>query len=634
MRWLVAVALVSSLCLVSLVGQAVPAAAAASGPTGTSLAPSTGAGLAPLLAHASTTLGHARGHAPATTPIGRIVGGQEAKPGAYPYMVLVAASEPDNTTAQCAGTIVDRYWVLTAAHCIAAATAVTVSFGSQDVQQQWLLFEILPSDVVVHPGFNASTLANDLALLPVDLPGGFLPVPVLPASLASQVSPGTMTTVLGWGVLREPSAFPPPPTAATRDFPIPDAPERLLHQTTVPVVDHDACNAAYEGAVTADMLCAGSRGHDACQGDSGGPLLVRVAGTTYEAGVVSWGHGCGRAGLAGVYAAVAPQQAWLESVVGHDLGPLGRLQVTVNAPWSDGGAHVDVFPAANDGPRAHARALASCDLQPLQSSATCTAAAGVHIEGSAPATGGAPELLLPPGKYVVRLSALAMSGQTVSDATSRTVSVKAGMLAKTSWMPQPNVRLLRMGSASPFPAYVANFTDGHGAYAGICFVVPVALAVDCDDGATALHYPYVAAPAAAQVTLQGYGISFGEDDVYPVPVTGFTTAGIPRSGLVVPHLVPSGAVILLQPSGHVGDGVVVAFNATDMSGLGGCFVEVAWHWIACGDQAAALEYPYVTLPATADQTLVIQVFSPTVANVAQTISAPTGAVTTFAFQAH
>jgi secreted trypsin-like serine protease len=54
--------------------------------------------------------------------------------------------------------------------------------------------------------------------------------------------------------------------------------------------------------IDASMLCAGRTNLDTCQGDSGGPLFFKSAGPGYiQAGITSWGYGCGATGFPGVY---------------------------------------------------------------------------------------------------------------------------------------------------------------------------------------------------------------------------------------------------------------------------------------------------------------------------------------------
>ena len=49
--------------------------------------------------------------------------------------------------------------------------------------------------------------------------------------------------------------------------------------------------------------------YSVCQGDSGGPLVVEDGTTEQDTlvGVVSWGIGCARSGLPGIYAEVSSE---------------------------------------------------------------------------------------------------------------------------------------------------------------------------------------------------------------------------------------------------------------------------------------------------------------------------------------
>jgi hypothetical protein len=131
--------------------------------------------------------------------------------------------------------------------------------------------------------------------------------PAAPVALAVATPlPGAPVSVVGLGSLAEKSY----------------APADFLQEVEVAIVSEAACSRAYPSMIYADsMLCAGvpEGGRDSCQGDSGGPLVARGAadGPSDDAlvGVVSWGVGCARAGLPGVYADVARFAAWVEGWV-------------------------------------------------------------------------------------------------------------------------------------------------------------------------------------------------------------------------------------------------------------------------------------------------------------------------------
>jgi len=101
---------------------------------------------------------------------------------------------------------------------------------------------------------------------------------------------GTPATILGWGDTTEGGSASP-----------------VLLGATVPVVSDATCKAAYKKYDATAMVCAGypQGGVDTCQGDSGGPM---AAGARLI-GITSWGTGCARPGLPGVYVRVATYYA-------------------------------------------------------------------------------------------------------------------------------------------------------------------------------------------------------------------------------------------------------------------------------------------------------------------------------------
>ena len=70
----------------------------------------------------------------------------------------------------------------------------------------------------------------------------------------------------------------------------------MLLYATVSVVDFTTCYSALQAngdTVYSSMLCTSMTSkNDSCAGNSGGPVACASGGTTYLAGVMSWGIGC------------------------------------------------------------------------------------------------------------------------------------------------------------------------------------------------------------------------------------------------------------------------------------------------------------------------------------------------------
>merc|ERR1719309_775095 len=61
-------------------------------------------------------------------------------------------------------------------------------------------------------------------------------------------------------------------------------------------------------------ICAGAEDHDACDGDGGGPLVCEHNEKWYQVGIVSFGIGCGRKGIPGVYTRVSAYSDWISDM--------------------------------------------------------------------------------------------------------------------------------------------------------------------------------------------------------------------------------------------------------------------------------------------------------------------------------
>ncbi len=220
----------------------------------------------------------------------RIVGGSVAGAADNPFQVaLLTKSVANNFNAQfCGGTLVKANMVVTAAHCSDFVTAgqVQVLTGTRNLDGTGVRRNV--TRIAIHTGWNPSTFDNDVAVWQLSTSATGIPLATL---ATTDGAVGASLLVTGWGALTEGGSFP-----------------INLRKVSVPLFNRTDCNDAnsYSGDITARMLCAGrtSGGIDSCQGDSGGPL-TRGAGNTILTGIVSWGSGCARANLPGVYTRVS-----------------------------------------------------------------------------------------------------------------------------------------------------------------------------------------------------------------------------------------------------------------------------------------------------------------------------------------
>uniref|UniRef100_A0A3Q2VVJ8 Transmembrane serine protease 7 n=1 Tax=Haplochromis burtoni TaxID=8153 RepID=A0A3Q2VVJ8_HAPBU len=157
--------------------------------------------------------------------------------------------------------------------------------------------------IVVHEYYNAQMFDYDIALLQLKKPWppslSPLVQPVCLPSSSHTVTDSHRCVVTGWGYRTEDTVL-----------------SLVLQKAEVSVMSQTECKKQY-GIISPRMLCAGvpSGGRDACKGDSGGPLSCQApgGGRWFLIGIVSWGSGCGRPNLPGVYSRVTKFTSWIYS---------------------------------------------------------------------------------------------------------------------------------------------------------------------------------------------------------------------------------------------------------------------------------------------------------------------------------
>lgn len=212
-----------------------------------------------------------------------IVGGSDTSTDEHPWMVALtdAADSP-----YCGGVLAGPDRVVTAAHCVADRdrAELTVVAGRTDMRTSEGV-ETGVRQVWVHPGFDGDpTAGDDVAVLTLEREAGYPSLPLNEDPGAYQ--PGTSATVLGWGYTEEGGPYSP-----------------VLQETDVALLSDSDCSGTYAQYDGNEMVCAGDSAgeRDACYGDSGGPLVADGE----LVGITSWGTGCARPGLPGVYVRIS-----------------------------------------------------------------------------------------------------------------------------------------------------------------------------------------------------------------------------------------------------------------------------------------------------------------------------------------
>ena len=143
----------------------------------------------------------------------RIVGGQAAQPGYYPWLVALRLSGSPNPH-QCGASLINRCWAITAAHCFPKGNSFenkyTARVGDYHNKatdyDKWQPLESVHESklkqVIIHRKYNARNAENDLALIElVDCVPSFnqFRAPICLPTATKQHDAGECCHIQGWG---------------------------------------------------------------------------------------------------------------------------------------------------------------------------------------------------------------------------------------------------------------------------------------------------------------------------------------------------------------------------------------------------------------------------------------------------
>ncbi|XP_072490936.1 serine protease 55 isoform X2 [Notamacropus eugenii] len=223
-----------------------------------------------------------------------IIGGVDTSRFQVPWQVGIYF----NDTFLCGGSILDKFWILTASHCFMSDNTKNLEihmsleeFDSKMVEKRNV------SKLILHPNFNHLFMDHDIALMLLNSPIEF-DMQKIPICLKKNILNVKECWVSGWG-FTEP--------VKRMDFQLQKVKLELLNQKECHKKSH---------LLTDNMICAwdpeGKK--DSCQGDHGGPLICNTKTQTnvwHQMSIVSWEEGCGQEKKPSVCVSVSRYLDWI-----------------------------------------------------------------------------------------------------------------------------------------------------------------------------------------------------------------------------------------------------------------------------------------------------------------------------------
>ncbi|CAD7082342.1 unnamed protein product [Hermetia illucens] len=244
---------------------------------------------------------------------GRIIGGQEAQRGQFPFQAALRINVTDRPTfSTCGGSLIAPDYTLTAAHCVLIKDVmnIEVHLGAHEIlnieEEGRLRVVVQPENFFAHKDYNSRSIVNDIALLKFDQKVTFTdriqPIALPSWSDVNVDFEGKIVVASGWGRYSDDVQGISP----------------VLRYAETPVESQRICMHYYQNyeIVTDSNICIYTGvGKGTCNGDSGGPLTYTDEnGRKIIVGLTSFGSdiGCVEPGWPSVFTRITSFLDWIE----------------------------------------------------------------------------------------------------------------------------------------------------------------------------------------------------------------------------------------------------------------------------------------------------------------------------------
>ncbi|VEN34679.1 unnamed protein product [Callosobruchus maculatus] len=208
-----------------------------------------------------------------TNTMNRIIRGDRAALGQFPWIVRTGQQKGDQINYNCAGTLVNQHYVITAMHC---GPRHWVRLGENDLATNPDCdhtgcappVQEIPIAETFFGDFDYVTFRNDIMLIRLAFPATYndfvQPICLPYGSLLTRNLIGSYVQIPGWGSINPRQQVNP----------------NLLMYHNAPIFGIDACRPFYAEALKPNpelQYCVGSiegAMQGACYGDSGGPMTI------------------------------------------------------------------------------------------------------------------------------------------------------------------------------------------------------------------------------------------------------------------------------------------------------------------------------------------------------------------------